>query len=694
MPSYRRQVILCFIALVYGCDKSESPAAPTPVDQEFVGSEVCQTCHQPEYNDWQDSHHRLAMQVASPDTVLGDFSGKEYDYFETFTQFLTDGGEFLVRTENADGEQQDFTVTHTFGIEPLQQYLVEFPGGRLQALPFAWDTRPSVDGGQRWFHLYPDEYVGPGDPLHWTARNFNWNYMCAECHSTDVKLGYDADSHTFNTTYEEISVGCEACHGPGSSHVAQAITRTFDSSFGLPVSLDDQGTAAWIMNSDTGMAKRSELPKQQQQPESCGRCHSRRSVIAPDYEYGRPLTDTHMPSLLEEHLYFADGQIQDEVYVYGSFLQSRMYRAGVSCSDCHNPHSGQLVTGPDPNGVCGQCHLPTRFATAEHGQSDSRAGLCVDCHMPARTYMGIDDRRDHSFRIIGPDAKSDPNTTVAHYATAIAAGRVGSANDVLLAAIANPDFPAIARATILTLLEPPPGNDEIGAVQNGLNDEDPLIRIAALRALRQFPAELRLQSGGDLLDDPVRGVRLEAALVCADLRDLLSATASRAFSRAADEYRQALLATANRPESTVNLAEFESMTGNTSAAARYFEQAIALDPDIAIVRHAYGLLLVRIERRDDALKELRRAAKLEPTNNRYVYVLGVALNSLGHPEEALALLQQARVDFPRDFDIAWALATMLRDSGDVSRARQVVDGMAAQFPNNENIEALRRTLSQ
>lgn len=687
MPSYRRRVILCFMALACGCGKSESPAAPTPVEQAFVGSDTCQTCHLTEYNDWQGSQHQLAMQIANRDTVLGDFSGEEFDYFETSTRFLIDGGEFLVRTENADGEQQDFTVTHTFGIEPLQQYLVEFPGGRLQALPFAWDTRRSDDGGQRWFHLYPDEHIAPGDPLHWTGPNFNWNFMCAECHSTDVKLGYDVDSQTFNTTYEEISVGCEACHGPGSSHVAQANTRVFDSSFGLPVSLDDQGTAAWIMNPDTGIAKRSELSKQQQQPESCGRCHSRRGVIAPIYEYGRPLTDTHMPSLLEEHLYFADGQIQDEVYVYGSFLQSRMYRAGVTCSDCHNPHSGQLITGPDPNSVCGQCHLPTRFATVEHGQSDSRAGLCVDCHMPVRTYMGVDDRRDHSFRIIGPDAD-------AHYGAAIAAGRAGSANDVLVAAIANSDFPPIARATMLTLLEPPTGDGEISAVQNGLNDEDPLIRIAALRALRQFPGELRLQSGGDLLDDPVRGVRLEAALVVADLRDLLSATASRAFSRAADEYRRALLATANRPESMVNLAEFESMTGNSSKAAHYFEQATALDPGSAVIHHAYGLLLVRINRRDDALEELRLAAELEPTNSRWAYVLGVALNSLGQPKEALALLQQAEIDFPHDFDIAWALATMLRDSGDVSGARQVADRMAAQFPDNENVEALRRTLSR
>lgn len=686
MPACHCQIILCFMAFAYGCSEPEAPVAPALITQEFIGSETCQACHQAEYIDWQGSQHQLAMQVASRDTVLGDFSDAEIEYFGSTTGFLTTGGKYLVRTENADGQQQEFPVTHTFGIDPLQQYLVEFPGGRMQALPFAWDTRPGDDGGQRWFHLYPDDYTGPGDPLHWTGRNFNWNYMCAECHSTDVKLNYDADTDTFDTTYAEISVACEACHGPGSSHVAQAHAQAFGRDFGLSVDLDDRGSAAWIMNPDTGIAKRSE-PSKQQQPESCGRCHARRSVIAANYEYGRPLADTHMPALLEEQLYFADGQIQGEVYVYGSFLQSRMYQAGVTCTDCHNPHSGQLVTGPDPNDVCSQCHLTTRFATAKHGQSGVSAGLCVDCHMPARTYMGVDDRRDHSFRIVAPDAGT-------HYGAAIAAGRKGSANDVLIAAISNPDFPAIARATMLTLLEPSPDADEIAVLRNGLSDTDPLVRIAALRTLRHFPADLRLRFGGDLLGDPVRGVRLQAALAVADLRDLLPAIASRAFPRVADEYRQALLAAANRPESMANLAEFESMTGNLPAAARYFEQAIMLDTDAAAIRHAYGLLLIRIDRRDNALEELRRAAALEPTNNRFIYVLGVALNSLGHSEDALALLQRARSEFPDDFDIAWALATMLRDSGDTVRALTLVDAMAKQFPDNESIEVLRRALSQ
>ena len=440
------------------------------------------------------------------------------------------------------------------------------------------------------------------------------------------------------------------------------------------------------MNADTGIAERSRPADRQQQPESCGRCHARRGVIAPVYEYGKPLSDTHMVSLLEEHLYHADGRIKDEVYVYGSFIQSRMYAAGVTCSDCHNPHSGQLKTGTEPNDVCAQCHLPAKFATAEHGGRD--AGNCVDCHMQATTYMGVDDRRDHSFRL--PDTTSDPS----HYGAAIAAGRAGAANDLLLRSLANPEFPAIARATMLTLLTPQADDKLLAALQAAMEDPEPLVRIAALRTLRSQPAAVRVQHGSQLLHDPVLGVRVEAALTYAEYRDLLPAQDARVFARAADDYRIAMLATANMPESATILAEFESRVGNQADAERYFRHAIKIDPGFAGARHAYGLYLVRAGRADDALVELRLAAELEPESSRYVYVLGVALNSLGLADEALATLQKARSDFADDFDIGWALATMLRDGGDKAAALIVAGELAEQFPEDSNVAALINSLQE
>lgn len=626
------------------------------------------------------------MQPANSASVLGDFSGVSVPYFETSATFSKHDEKFIATVENASGELEEFEITHTFGVAPLQQYLVDAPGGRKQALQFAWDARKQDAGGQRWFHLYSDEYLGPADPLHWSGRYFNWNYMCAECHSTNLEIGYDVDSNAFNTTYSEISVGCEGCHGPGSRHIDQATDDSFDDAHGLSVDYNDRSGSAWVMNTATGIAERSPAASELLEPEACGRCHSRRSPIAESYEYGKPLTVTHLPSLLEEGLYHADGRILDEVYVYGSFVQSKMYAAGVTCSDCHEPHSGTLRAGPEPNNTCATCHLSTTFATADH--STENIGDCVSCHMPSTTYMGVDDRRDHSFRL--PGTANDPD----HYGAIIAAGRAGNANDELLSGISNESFPAIARATMLTLLEPSDDGRIHELLKHQLDSKDALVQIGALRALRQQSAEIRLQYGSHLLRDPIRSVRIEAALTYVNERDLLPLKDARAFNGAMDDYRQSALTSSSMPAVAMSLAELERQLGNDGAAARMFEHSIRVGKDSASAHHAYGLHLVRTGQSDDALEHLKRATHLDTSEPQFIYVYGVALNSLGRPDDAVAVLQDGHDTFPEHFDIAWALATIYRDLGDRVSARRVTAELQSQHPDTEQVEALARSLHE
>lgn len=624
------------------------------------------------------------MQVADADTVLGNFSNVTVSYFDTTATFTRREGRYVVTLEDATGEQKAFEVTHTFGVAPLQQYLVDTPGGRKQALQFAWDSRSEVDGGQRWYHLYPDEYIGPSDPLHWTGRYFNWNYMCAECHSTDVRLGYDFDTDSFDTTYSEVSVGCEACHGPGSHHIAQAEVNAFNDTWGLAVDLDDRQGAAWIINPATGIAERSHPNESRRQPEACGRCHARRSVAAADYEYGRPLADTHMIALLDENLYHPDGRIQDEVYVYGSFVQSKMYAAGVTCSDCHDAHSATLRAGSNPNDICSTCHLPTKFATSDH--SAENVGDCVSCHMKDTTYMGVDARRDHSFRI--PDAGKQPD----HYGPIIAAGRAGEANDALLRGLADLSYPPIARATMLSLLGPTDATASQEVLARQAGDTDPLVRIGLLRALRAQSPEVVANTGTHLLRDPVRSVRIEAALTFADYRDLLPLEDARAFISAAQDYRDAMLASAFMPDAAISLAGFESRLGNQSEAAGLYEHAIQTGENLARVQNAYGLYRVRSGDSQAALPHLKRAMEIEPDTAWFAYVYGVALNSLGQPDDAIAVLRGAHERFPDDIDIGWALATIHRDHGNLEDARRVATELATRHPGNAQVSALVEAL--
>jgi len=733
-------VLLAVLPLFYACERAADEVTQPPA---FVGAKSCGACHAEQYRAWSASQHASAMQIANDETVLGDVTASSV--------FSKRDGKYQARIENADGELQDFDIKYTFGVSPLQQYLVELPGGRLQALPLAWDSRPSENGGQRWFHIYGDEVIGHTDPLHWTGREQNWNYMCAECHSTDLQKNYAADNDTFDTRWAEINVACEACHGPGSRHVD-------DTEAGFNVNLNDSGDASWRMNAVTGIAERSSTPiSRSSQPEACGRCHSRRGVITADYEYGKSLTDTHLPSLLDERLYYPDGQILDEVYVYGSFLQSKMYRAGVTCSDCHDPHTARLKTDGKVSDVCSTCHLPTNFAVSEHHHHPADEVECVDCHMPSRTYMVVDPRRDHSFRVPRPgltiktgspnacsachddkDASWAANAVEtwygkisdepAHFAEAIHAGREGEAgaNAALVSVASDEQNSGIVRATALTLLAAPFADDAAAAIKRELSSDDPLIRIGALRALEGIAPEYRGQWAAALLSDPIRAVRIQAMNALSPARATLRQADQDRFMAAEVEYIESQEAIAERPESHINLgnlyvedgdagkaeesylaalrmepravaaranlADLYRQTQRDADAEKLLRSGLVIDNESAALHHSLGLILVRQGQSDVALLELARAAELDSGDSRFVYVYAVALNSLGQSGQAISVLENARESFPANYDIAWALATMYRDLGRVDDARAAAERLLKQFPNDQNGGRLLDTL--
>lgn len=753
--------LLAIAALLPGCgDPDPQDAGPSTEASAtvptFAGSESCGSCHTDEYSRWTGSHHQLAMQLADDKTVLADFNDSEFTSFSVTSRFFREGAGYWVNTDNAEGKLQNFRIAYTFGISPLQQYLIEFPDGRLQALSIVWDTRPADAGGQRWFHLYPDEHIAPDDSLHWTGLQQNWNYMCAECHSTDFQRNYELPANRFNSRWSEISVGCEACHGPGSTHVAFAKAGRLEQDSGFATALDDAQGAVWQMNAETGIAERSILPMNPpSQPEACGRCHSRRAPMAAHYDYGKPLLDTHLSALLDEGLYYADGQIQDEVYEYASFLQSRMYQAGVSCSDCHDSHSAALKTSGAVSSVCSTCHLPARFASAEHQRHASAVVECVDCHMPSRVYMGVDDRRDHSFRVPRPDlsiATGSPNAcnnchsdrdaawaeaairawfgdrNRPHFAVALHAGRarLAGANQALLEVIDDTAMPGIARATALSLLGPPYNERAMQGIRRAMTSADGLLRLAAVRSLDNVAAESRMELAGPLLADPVRSVRFEVMHVLLPLRASLRLQQKELMQGVEREYIASQLSIADRPEALTNLANRARDAGDAQKADDYYRLAVSRDPqgvvarvnladsyaqqqrhdegeqllrdgialnkDNAALHHALGLALARTQQYAEALGELETGAALDPDNTRFIFVYAVALNSLGRAEEALQVLRDARERFPADFDIGSTVVTLLRDLGRPEEALLEARELLARFPQDPHAMALLRSL--
>ena len=347
------------------------------------------------------------MQVADDKTVLGNFANAKFAYAGTTSTFSQRDGKFFVNTDGPDGKLADYEIKYTFGVRPLQQYLIEFPGGRMQALSIAWDSRPKAQGGQRWFHLYPGQNIKAGDWLHWTAGGQNWNFTCAECHSTNLRKNFDAKANTYKTTWSELNVACEACHGPGSNHASwarkQGDWQALAATKGLALALDERKGVTWAPVAETGNARRSVPRASTREIDTCARCHGRAARISDDYVHGKPPLDTHRLALLDDNLYWNDGQMRDEVYNWGSFAQSRMHAQGVTCSDCHDPHSLKLKA--PGNAVCAQCHQPAKFDSPAHTHhaAGTPGAACAACHMPTTTYMVVDPRHDHSMRIPRPD---------------------------------------------------------------------------------------------------------------------------------------------------------------------------------------------------------------------------------------------------------------------------------------------------
>jgi tetratricopeptide (TPR) repeat protein len=721
------------------------------VEAAYVGSQSCAQCHVAEEQAWQASQHAVAMQHADERTVLGDFNDAAYSFQGVRSTFFRRDGKYFIRTDGPDGQLADFEVKFTFGIAPLQQYLVELPGGRLQAVAVTWDARPREQGGQRWFRQYPGEAIDHADELHWTRRSQNWNFMCADCHSTQVRKGYDAAADSFQTTYAEVSVGCEACHGPGSAHVQWAERKGNETDKGLTVRLDERRGVAWARD-EAGRPVRSKPRQSEREIEVCAQCHARRAQIAEAYQPGRPFLDHYLPSLLTPALYHADGQQRDEVFIWGSWLQSRMHAAGVTCSDCHDPHT-QKMRAPG-NAVCAQCHEPSRYDVAthhRHGQGSAGA-QCVNCHMPQNTYMVVDRRRDHSMRVPRPDesvALGVPNACsschtdhdanwaaqkvrdwlgrdASGYQTFAAVFRAAeggepSALDALAGVAGDAAQPAIVRASALARLAGS-GQFTRDFAQRMSQDASPLVRLATVQLADVMPTETRAVVLGPLLGDATRVVRIEAARSLAAGHDRLPQELMPHWEAAAREYVATLQYNADRPESRVALGGFQAALGRSEDAQAQFDAAIRLDPQFvpayvnaadalraqgrnqesadmlqaglqrvpqsATLHHALGLALIRLQKPEPAMASLRRAVDLDPAAARYTYVLAVALHSTGQGGEAIRRLQEAVRRWPYDRDMLMALTSFQLEAGQRQDAQVTARKLVAAYPADPQVRVL------
>lgn len=734
-------------------DASASPQLPTaiaaplarPGREDFVGSETCAACHRAQSEAYLESHHAKALVLPSAELSKQRFggsapSGERAKGARQFTskhggttQFaLRDDGPH-VTTPAAGGRSASFPITHVSGVWPIEQYVVATERGKLQALSVAWDSRTKAEGGERWFHVYGPDGVAPNDPLFFTSPAQNWNHMCAECHSTWVERRYDAEADSFDTRWAALSVGCEACHGPGAEHVRSAGASVSNASVPIaPLPARLKASEPWLP-SETGSPK----PHVQDgvEVETCAPCHSRRKPLKEGFVASDPFLDSFAPELLLPGRFHADGQVEGEVYEWASFLQSKMHSVGVKCSDCHNPHSGKLHA--DGNNLCVRCHEPARFDVPSHSHhAAGKAPLCIDCHMPPSTFMQIDERRDHSIRIPRPDhsvlydtpnacngchakegavwardqvAKWFPELSARpHFVEALGKDRKGTldAPAALRKLAADAQTPAIARATALDRLGHYPAQQTLQTLRVALGSPEPLVVYGAVLGAAQVPLSQRASLLLPVLTHSARAVRVAAAKQLAGLPTAeLPETARAALEAAFVEVQQSFAVSASRAETYIEQSAFELARGKIPEAYASLHRALKLQPCLAeahlnladlarqrgleadaereiraalkcrkenaAAHHALGLWQVRARQSKDAIVSLKKAVELSPADTRFRYVLAVALAGSGEREQAIAMLETTLKQRPNDPNALQALASYLHEAGHGERAAEV-----------------------
>ncbi|HBH61650.1 MAG TPA: hypothetical protein DDX85_07935 [Nitrospiraceae bacterium] len=376
-----------------GIDVAEATKVPLFGKADYVGSTRCKDCHWKEHDTWKNTLHSKFMQPAGDYTILGDFeihnkfttnvtkSAPRLAGEEVTSRMFIKDGRYYVNTMGPDWEFHDYQITNVIGIGRRQNFLTTFPNGEIHLLPVEWDIR-----SKSWHDLNGLEKSYPGNGEYWSSTQRIWQYTCGGCHVTGLRINYVEGSDTFNTTWVDMGIGCEACHGPGSNHV-KAASEYFNYE---KENIINPAKLPWRLRAMV-----------------CGQCHNWGSSTANiadhkkgipakysyayDFRPGKPLYLSYVENLDDRKKHHQQ---------YNEWMQSEHAKAGIMCTNCHNVHQAEdfenAMTKLTPDSLCMNCHktLQRRAAHSIH-----TFGSCVACHMPETKGH----EHSHTFQFISPE---------------------------------------------------------------------------------------------------------------------------------------------------------------------------------------------------------------------------------------------------------------------------------------------------
>jgi tetratricopeptide (TPR) repeat protein len=693
--------------------KSEDEKA---IFNQYGGSASCVKCHREEFNSWKTSHHALAERAIDPALDTAAFEPSRT--VSNGAEVQIKNGQFEFSTD-IQGARKTFFIQRVIGHEPLRQFLVSFPGGRFQTLADSYDPRSN-----EWFNVFSDGRK-PGEWGHWTGRGMNWNSMCAACHNTRVRKNYDATADSYHTTMAEATVGCEACHGPLKAH------DEWQEKFG-----------------NTG-AKDPTLKKlsRNQMLETCASCHSRRSDLTGDFEPGDSFHD-HFGLAKVDYSdgFYPDGQIHEEDYEYAAFLGSRMHFRGVTCADCHNPHS--LKTILPGNLLCMRCHngsyanapvinpvihshhrvfgydskgALTNFDVASYIPAKIRetGGECVNCHMPQTVYMQRHWRHDHGFTIPDPlltkkfnvpnacnrchqDQNADwsldwvekwygkkMERLTRERAEWIARAKNGdpAARDGLLNLLGREEIP-YWRAVEAGMLSPWASDVAVrNALMKSLNDTNEMVRVASIRSLASLVENgftNVVEAIQTKLHDPARDARIAAAWA---LRRTLDSSLP-----AARELQRYLDFNSDQPGGQLQSGVYSFSKNDFQAARIHLEKAVAWDPGSPAWREEFAVVLSSLDQPKAAVEQLKKAVEIAPRDSELHYKLGLAYHESGELNQTVAELKTAVQLDSRNANAWYNLGLAENELGQTADAIESLLRAESVSPNDSRIPYARATI--
>lgn len=692
-PGLRTLAGLALLCLFASCGPDEKKPEP----RLFEGSSAhwnqaevpvalqCGACHAKEFRDWANSDHAWAFRELQAKRDAQPFHGQKFQNGVETLAFRTDakgrrllenpetkpsGGNSSAPSHPASAARAPWEARFALGRTPLVQYLIPAPDGGFHTTSAAWDVNR-----REWFDVFGKDARPPGNWGHWRGRGMNWNSQCAWCHMTEFHKNYDADKGRYASSWREPGVTCIQCHPLASSPDAQT------------------GCMAGEKAQTTFTSK--------QMRDNCASCHARREELDDTFRAGDHFDDHFRLELPErEGVFWPNGMQRDEDYCETGLRLSRMGRAGVTCLDCHDPHTATLKLPQEDNSLCLRCHAvgavvgSTRAPVVDMAShtpcpQESKGARCVECHMPESPYMARDPRRDHSFNSPDPQLsvelgipnactmchsdmsdrqaaetvasfyKTSPNTLAVRRRTRAIQhawqDRPEAVKELLEALDAEEN--GAWQATLLELLSGETSNPAvIAAARRAQLSSEPLARAAAARIL----AAANHPDARKALGDPVRVVRRDAGW---SLRHDLPRSHPAAQEVAATARHQS-----DQPPGAMKLAALAEEQGRPGEAETWYRRAVAWDPSGIVARHDFALFLARHGRNAEALQILRQAAELAPQDADLQFKMALCYIEQNRPEDAMRHFDRAIALDPRFARALYNRAILRNNGGDAAGA--------------------------